>query len=495
MNKLQAIVQPKLLSDLMSGIGAYAKDVTIQGICDDTRLLRAGDAFLCLPRVKDIPARIAEAKAKGAVAVIIVGQHENLTDLACACLPHMEAAGALLRRWFETEHTTLKVFGITGTDGKTSSTWMLREILAKQLGSAWSCGTLGFVRDLDHITDLGNTTPSLLTLHTILAMAHQQNIGALVLEVSSHGIAQQRIAGLSFSAAIWTTLGQDHLEDHGGLAAYVEAKASFARLVLAAGGKVIANADYANIRDALGEGAAQALWYANNKSGLDADLLWSREDGVLLLKKHKASATMAHVPLADFHAENLAALMLLMTTVFDLPLASLAAKLDGVMTTPLGRLEPVDANQRIFIDYAHTAEGLQRSLQSARELCVGRLLLVFGCGGDRDKAKRPAMGAVAAQFADEAWLTSDNPRSETQTQIAADVLQGIPAAFLQYVHVCEDRKLSIFQAVSAASAQDMVVIAGKGHESYMEIQGAKLPWSDRATALAATLAVGEKQCA
>ena len=490
MNKLSLKVTAKPLSDLVSTLGVYSEDVSIHGISDDTRTLQQGDAFLCLPRAKDIGALVAEAEKKGASAIIFVGKISVEMNLPCACLPDMQATGLMLRRWFETEDSCLPCIGITGTDGKTSTAWMLREVLEKSLGSAWSCGTLGLVRDSDDITDLGNTTPSLLTLHTLLALALQAKVGALILEVSSHGIAQERIAGIPFSAAIWTTMGQDHLEDHGGFEPYLACKSDFITSVARSGGIVVANAGYTLIQQSLQSVEGKVFWYAKGQS---ADLNWNRQTHGIVFADNEGTISLKHMPVADFHAENLAAIVLLMKQVFHMGLAQFVS-MDGQVTTPMGRLEPVDASQQVFIDYAHTAEGLSRCLQSAKDLTRAQLLLVFGCGGDRDKAKRPAMGAVASEYADECWLTSDNPRSEKQSVIAEDVLQGMNPEKAN-IHVCHNRETAIYEAVAALHLNDVLVIAGKGHELYMEIHGERLPWSDKATALAAIQAKEVRACA
>jgi UDP-N-acetylmuramoyl-L-alanyl-D-glutamate--2,6-diaminopimelate ligase len=420
---------------------------------------------------------IEQAVQQGASAVIMVGKIEEKLNVPCACLPNMQAAGLLLRRWFQTEKTTVSCIGITGTDGKTSVAWMLREVLEKHLGSAWSVGTLGWSRSADEQVDLGNTTPSLMTLHRVLALAEQEGIGALVLEVSSHGIEQQRIAGIPFISAIWTTMGHDHLEDHGSFEAYLAHKTSFVKGVAQSGDTVVANADNALIQKALEDIASQVSWYAQHQ---DAALSWHIEQGVAYFKDAKEEVSLKQVPVADFHVENLAAVALLMREQFGLSLSAFQA-FDGELTTPTGRLEPVDEAQQVFIDYAHTAEGLQRCLQSARKLTQGQLLLVFGCGGNRDKSKRPEMGAVAMQYADICWLTSDNPRHEAQDDIAADVLVGVGKNH-DKVHVVNDRAKAIAQAVQTLDKSDKLVIAGKGHESYIEIQGQRLPWSDKTEA-------------
>ncbi|MDX8382183.1 MAG: UDP-N-acetylmuramyl-tripeptide synthetase [Ghiorsea sp.] len=488
MNKLKR-VQPQALSKLLDGLGESSKDMMVTNICDDTRKLQKGEAFLCLPRVKDVEALLKQAESKGASLIIFVGKHAPNLDLPYATLPDMDAVGLMLRRWFGTEHTRVSCIGVTGTDGKTSVTWMLREVLGKHLGSAWSVGTLGWKTSKEEAQDLGNTTPSLMKLHEILAMAHQENIGALVLEVSSHGIEQQRIAGLSFSAAIWTTMGHDHLEDHGGFNAYLKLKSDFVKRVALDGGTVVANADYEDIQTSLDGIIGSVFWYGRDR---EADLLWHVEQGNLQLKDSEGVMELEQVPSADFHFENLASVAQLMKARFHVSLAEFK-RFDGCVSTPQGRLQPLGVQGQVFIDYAHTAEGLKRCLQSARRLTEGQLFLVFGCGGNRDKSKRPEMGAVAMTYADVCWLTSDNPRDEKQSDIAEDVLQGMDEK--KNLHVVDDRSLAIKQAVNALCDIDKLVVAGKGHEAYMEIQGKRLPWSDEGTVLQALQNCEVQSCA
>jgi len=477
-------VQAKPLSDLMLGLGVYSQDTMIYHLCDDTRKLRFGDAFLCLPRVVNKERMIQSAIDQGANAVIVVGELHDKLGVPSACLPDMDAAGLMLRRWFETEQTSVQCVGITGTDGKTSTAWMLREVLEKHLAAAWSVGTLGWMRNKENTIDLGNTTPSLLRNHGLLALAEQHGVRALVFEVSSHGIAQARIAGLPFVAAVWTTIGHDHLEDHGSYENYLSMKHGFIQSVAQAGGVVVANADYADITQSLSAIQDDVLWYGT-RGGVG--LQWSVTDVGVQLRDKMQTIGLQHVPRADFHAENLAAVALVMQASFGVPLDRFAC-LAGHMSTPRGRLEPV--SDQVYIDYAHTAEGLQRCLLSARKLTQDKLLLVFGCGGNRDKSKRPEMGAVAEKLADECWLTSDNPRDEQQKDIVADVLAGMKRP--EKIHVVEDRSQAIHQAVAALLPQDVLVIAGKGHEPYMEVQGQRIPWSDQEEVCKA-LAIREAQ--
>ncbi|MDT8375291.1 MAG: UDP-N-acetylmuramoyl-L-alanyl-D-glutamate--2,6-diaminopimelate ligase [Mariprofundaceae bacterium] len=459
------------------------RDVSITGICDDSRAIQPGDAFLCLPRTTTAAAEyIRKAEEAGAKAIITVG-HLHPSTLPCLHLPGMDEAGKLLRSWFETEHCNVNCVGITGTDGKTSIAWMLREALSRHPGAAWSVGTLGLVRDPSDIEDIGNTTPSLITSHRLLAVAQQQEIGSLIMEVSSHGIEQERIAGIPFGAAIWSNLGHDHLQDHGGFDAYAALKAQFVSGTAHRGGLAICNADDENIRKLMAENDTTAHFYAHGLYAGDGDrnidLTWEQElPGMVRFAYRDREVCIEDIPAGEFHAENLAAVALTLILHFGLEFEMLPSLLQG-MTAPPGRMQPLEIGRwQVFIDYAHTPEALERCLATARTLTRNRLIVVFGCGGARDREKRPEMGAIAVEQADMVWITSDNPRSEPPEIIASEIESGMRKPYPAEVFLELDRKAAIAAAISAMQPGDSVVIAGKGHESYMEIDGHRTPWSD-----------------
>ena len=460
-------------------------DCCIRGVADDTRLLQAGDAWLALPRSQAHAAEYADAAAaQGAVAIIAVGAELAAsldTTLPVLTLADMAQAGELLRRILATTANSCRLIGITGTDGKTSVTWMVREALSRlQSQPVWSTGTLGWMQGVDQVTDIGNTTPSLLTMHNLLAAAEAAAVFALVSEVSSHGVAQQRIAGLKFDAALWTTIGHDHLQDHGGYAPYLQAKTRFVQQVADAGGLVVANADYDDIRR---HAPAASCWYGHGLYRDDVDLAWEQElPGMLRLKVGAAEAVVESIPLGDFHAENIAGAALLLMQLLSLPLEALPPLLDG-MTAPPGRLQEIEAGAgQVYVDYAHTPEALERCLQAARKLTRHRLIVLFGCGGERDREKRPQMGEIATEYADVVWITSDNPRGEMPAVIASEIEQGMPQPYRAEVHLELDREQAIAAAIAQLREGDLLVIAGKGHESYMEVCGRRTPWSDAAVA-------------
>ncbi|OIO68165.1 MAG: UDP-N-acetylmuramoylalanyl-D-glutamate--2,6-diaminopimelate ligase [Zetaproteobacteria bacterium CG12_big_fil_rev_8_21_14_0_65_55_1124] len=467
---------PQTLGELAAGCGELHGDAEVYGLNDDSRRIQPGDAFLCLPRAADSANQFIEhAEKNGASCVISVGMNELDTSLPQLLLPDMDSLGALLRRWFGTEKSPVRLYGVTGTDGKTSVTWMLRQAMQRCAGKSWTVGTLGWVKEDGSFADIGNTTPSLLVLHALLAVATEQHVAALCCEVSSHGIAQQRIAGLPFTGVAWTTLGHDHLQDHGGFEPYAAIKQSFIASSLTAGACVVGNADQPGVEQRLPEGA---LRFGRGLFRNDVDLAWEQElPGMLRLKQGAEEVFVSDIPVGEFHAVNMTcvALLLLQSGV---KLGELPDILSGISAPP-GRMQAMNIGRwQVFVDYAHTPEALEACLQSARGLAEKRLIVVFGCGGERDREKRPQMGRIAVQKADVVWLTSDNPRGELPEVIASEVESGMPHPYPAEVHLELDRQAAIEGSVAAMQVGDVLVIAGKGHENYMEIAGKRLPWSD-----------------
>jgi len=467
------------LHELGSRLGVVEGDgdVCITGICDDSHFARPGYALICLPRsAKHASEYAASAQQNGATAIISVAVDVD-TELPHLHLDSMAQAGQLLRRIFHTEGAGSHCYGVTGTDGKTSIAWMLREALSRyQEKPVWSCGTLGWMKSPDDVRDIGNTTPSMLTLHAMLASACLEDVHAVVCEISSHGIAQQRIAGLEFKTVVWTNMGHDHLQDHGGYASYLATKAGFVQQTAAHGGNVVANADYADIRQYAPD---QACWYGRGLFRNDVDLAWEQElPGLLRLKSGEDEVVIEDIPLGDFHAENVACTALALMVSMDVPLAGLPELLNNISAPP-GRMQEVEAGYgQTYIDYAHTPEAMQRCLEAARKLARDRLIILFGCGGERDREKRPQMGEIAAELADVVWITSDNPRGEMPAVIASEIEHGMSQPYKAEVHLQLDREKAIAEAVDCLQDGDVLIIAGKGHEAYMEVCGQRLPWLD-----------------
>jgi len=492
MNRAQQLLQQRSQRDKRSlgtvwpAAAPELHGIEICDVQDDSRLLQRGDAWLCLPAACGAWDDYADmAVQAGASLCIQVGGATHVRDdLPVLYLADMAQLGLWLRHWFHTLQSNTQLIGVTGTDGKTSVTWMTRSVLEKTEGACWSAGTLGWMQDRDSCVDLGNTTTSLLNNHRLWAAASDAKIPYLVMEISSHGIDQQRVAGLHFCAVIWTTMGRDHLDYHSDIEAYRRSKAAFVTAVAASGGTVIANADQADIVRL--RAAAATHWYAEHRTPAVCDALTWLVDSpqTLHLYQHGDVAMLCPVPAGSIHGQNLAAVATLLVQRFGYDLARVVSVLTAVDAPP-GRMESlVDATGRqVFVDYAHTPEAVTACLAVARDATHGRVLLVFGCGGDRDHGKRALMGR-AALAADSVWITSDNPRNEDPGAIVDEIYHATDHA--RHVHCEIDRKQAIKQAVAALQVGDVLLIAGKGHEDYMELaQGQRVPWSDRAIAASA----------
>ncbi len=473
---------PRRLGEIWTGAPSELACIIITGVQQDSRLLQQGEAWLCLPSVADNKKKYMRmAVAAGASLCLCVGDSNDAKTsvMPTLYLANIAAASHWLRHWFGTQNPTTKIVGVTGTDGKTSVTWMLRQALEKKLGHCWSVGTLGWMRQRNDCISLGNTTPSLLTNHQILAAAHDADIPCMVMEVSSHGIHQQRIAGMPFTAAIWTTMGRDHLDYHPSIAHYQACKADFVAKIR----MIVANADQPDI--VAWRKDHPTYWYTHGATARKMNAMyWQMVDaGTLELCIDKKTTTITPVPDGSIHGQNLAAVATFLYHYDGDTLPSIADYLSGIDAPP-GRMESVaDAfGRRVLVDYAHTPEALLACLTAAKEYSPKRLLLVFGCGGERDQGKRPLMGQVAMQYADVVWVTSDNPRGEDADAIIAGILPENKKAGA-VVYVVRERGTAIALAVAMMTVDDVLVIAGKGHENYMEYAGGERhPWSDIAVA-------------
>lgn len=472
------------LGELLPGVGADVAAIPVAGLCLDSRRLKPGEVFLAIKgHAHDGREHIDAAVAAGAVAVIADAPCDtsawSLPVLPVADLSHKvsEIAG----RFYADPSQSMRLVGITGTNGKTSCSWMLAQLLEAMGEPCGIVGTLGNGR-LGSLVPAGNTTPDAVAIQALLANWCEAGAQWAAMEVSSHGLAQHRVEALNFDAAIFTNLSQDHLDYHGSMAAYAAAKArlfSWPGLGLA----VINRDDEFGRKLATSAIAEQVLSYSLSDPAADVymECLGSDISGSRARLHSPWGRIDIDTPLlGDFNLANLAA------TCAVLLARSVAA---GRIADVLGALQPVPGRMQclrsedgvmVVIDYAHTEDALSKVLANLRPLCQGRLHCVFGCGGERDRGKRPLMGRAAAAAADEVYVTSDNPRSEAPQRIIDDICSGI--AQRQGVQQEVDREQAILQAIAAAQPGDVVLVAGKGHELSQDIGGQQLPFSDLAVA-------------
>ncbi|MEW5771008.1 MAG: UDP-N-acetylmuramoyl-L-alanyl-D-glutamate--2,6-diaminopimelate ligase [Pseudomonadota bacterium] len=460
-----------------------------QGMTADSRRVGRGDVFLAYPGgVHDGRGHIAGAIHAGAAA--IAWEPEGFSWDPAWTVPHLPVAGlkaraaGLAAAWHGEPSKALWMTGITGTNGKTSISHWLAQAFTHLGRRTAAVGTLGngFPGEMAGAT---HTTPDAVTLQGLLAQYRDAGAAGVAMEVSSHGLDQGRVAEVAFDVAVLTNLSRDHLDYHGSMEAYAAAKA---RLFHWPGLKAaVVNAD-----DDLGAALmhqvkdARVISYGLKAGDLRADLQADRLGLRLEIVSPWGGGHLESPLLGAFNGYNLlAALGALLAA--DIPMADALAALATVRAAA-GRMQTVEGfpgAPTVIVDFAHTPDALEKVLAALRPLTRGRLVCVFGCGGGRDTGKRPLMGAAVAAGADRAVVTSDNPRNEDPAHIVRDILAGMPAGENANHSVILDRREAIQTAIRDAGAEDIVLLAGKGHEDYQEIQGVKRPFSDLAEAQAA----------
>jgi UDP-N-acetylmuramoyl-L-alanyl-D-glutamate--2,6-diaminopimelate ligase len=476
-----------------------AQGVSIERLASDSRRCAPGVAFFAYPGENaDGGAHIADALARGASAV--VWEQAGFAWPADWRVPNApvrglkEQAGLLAHEFYGRPSEALWVCGVTGTNGKTSCTQWLAALLGSAGTRSAVIGTLGSGFP-GALTDLANTTPDALELHRMLKEFAAHGARAAAMEVSSHGLVQGRVNGVRFACALFTNLSHDHLDYHRSMDAYAEAKT---RLFDMPG----LESAVLNLDDVLGvqlarkleSSALDTIGYSLDASAVPAgsvrQFIAARAvepdaDGMRLALESSWGPIEARInQTGRFSAANAIGVLGCLVAA-GVPLQQAAALLESLPTVP-GRMQRLGGHGSplIVVDYAHTPDALEKVLQALRPVAQarnGRLVAVFGAGGNRDAAKRPVMGTVAARLADRVLLTSDNPRHESPLAIIAAILEGAGGA----AEVEADRAKAIERAIGEASANDVVLIAGKGHEAYQDVAGARLPFSDAAHARAA----------
>jgi UDP-N-acetylmuramoyl-L-alanyl-D-glutamate--2,6-diaminopimelate ligase len=471
-----------------------ALGVNINRLVSDSRAVQPGDTFVAYPGAQaDGRHYIAQAVARGANAVLW-DAHEfswnpdwNVPHLAVKDLRHQ--AGLIANQIYGQPSQKLWMVGVTGTNGKTSiSHWLAKTFSALGRKSA-VLGTLGngFSGELQATA---NTTPDALLVHGLLAEYEQHGAKAAVMEVSSHALTQGRVNGVHYDVALLTNLTRDHLDYHGDMQSYAAAKRrlfDWEHLKYA-----VLNLDDAfgaELAESLQDGSVEVIGYGMDDESLKlAERLGirmvygnlSQMDALgLTLQLHTSwgAAVLQSKLIGRFNASNLmGALAVLLVSETDI---DAAVRELGMQKAVAGRMQTLGGKDvpAVVVDYAHTPDALEKVLLTLREVTEpsgGKVICVFGCGGDRDRGKRPMMGMVASKFADVRIITSDNPRSEEPQTIIEAISQGMQGEY----QVIEDRAKAITQAISKAQPEDTVLLAGKGHEDYQEIKGVRYPFSD-----------------
>jgi UDP-N-acetylmuramoyl-L-alanyl-D-glutamate--2,6-diaminopimelate ligase len=499
------------LSALLEGIVPLPleHDRQLRGLSLDSRRVAQGDLFLaCKGTARDGRDFIDDAIGRGAVAVLAEADDtlsgETLRrEVPVVAIPELPRQMAkVAARFFALPASRLRLIGITGTNGKTSCAQLAARLFTALGRNCGVIGTLGYGlsgSELRQDAGIPGTTPDAVSLQRQLAELEQAGADTVVMEVSSHGLAQHRVVVDDYVAAMFTNLTRDHLDLHGTMDAYGAAKRELftgAGLSLA-----VLNRDDPFVRD------TAAVLRDNVRT-----LTWSIEDhtaDVYARELHFSASGLAlrvatpwgefplHTPLlGSFNASNLLGVLALvlgeLSTRADFAPAAVFVAAAALPPVP-GRMQLIPSEQplTVVVDYAHTPDGLEKALQAMREHCAGKLWCVFGCGGDRDRGKRPLMAATVESFADHLVLTDDNPRFEDSQRILADMLAGLRAP--RSAQVEADRARAIAFAIEHAAPGDAILIAGKGHETYQEVAGTKLPFNDAEVATAVLARLHESQ--
>ena len=467
---------------------------SIAGVTADSRKVRSGWVFAAVQGGQaDGHAYIADALARGALALVVdrapdCGLPPHIT---CIRVPDVRRALAHMAAVFYGRPTDrLALVGITGTNGKTTSTYLLESILAAHGATPGVIGTVAY-RYPGYSQPAEHTTPSPEALQCLLREMVNAGTSHAIMEVSSHALAQDRVWGCRFVAALFTNLTQDHLDYHRDMPTYYAAKARL--FTTCRPGVAVINCDDPAGEQLRHEATAPVITYGfSPEAVVGVEGLEMNSQGITLAARVHRHRVTVHSPLLGRH--NVYNILGALATAHSLALdlGPTVAGIERLSVIP-GRFERVDAGQpfTVLVDYAHTHDALRNALQAARGLGVGRVIVVFGAGGDRDRTKRPHMGRVAAEYADFTVITSDNPRTESPPAI----IRAIEAGYLEYGHssrycVIEDRVQAIHEAIGKAHDRDVVIIAGKGHETYQIVGRERLPFDDRRVARAALQALG-----
>ena len=475
------------LAELMGGSAGPWGGLQILGLASDSRKVRPGDAFFALPGVKDDGLKhAAEAYAKGA-SVVVGERSPPSSDAPFVRVDDARAALALACRNFFPEQSQT-IVAVTGTSGKTSVAAFARQIFEAMGHEAASLGTIGVVSK--QINIYGSlTTPDPIALHQMLQRLAQAGVTHVAMEASSHGLDQKRLDGVRLKAGAFTNLSRDHLDYHASMEAYLQAKLRLARELVPLGAPFVIDADSAVAPEVVAatKGAGRAPFTVGVK-GEAIGLANVRREGfaTALTLRHGGQEYRVVLPLpGDFQVSNALVAAGLAIGCGEDPTHVFAA-LENLQGAP-GRLERVGEvrGASVIVDYAHKPDALEKALIALRPFVSGRLIVVFGCGGDRDPGKRPIMGEIATRLADVAIVTDDNPRSENPATIRAAILAAAPGA-----REIGDRAEAIAVGVRMLKTGDALLVAGKGHETGQIVGDRTLPFSDAETARAALEGAG-----
>ena len=446
-------------------------ETEITAICYDSRKAEPGCLFVAVTGfAADGNRFIPMALEKGAAAVVTAKKPEQ--DIPYILVESDRLALAMLGcNFYGHPAKSMTMIGVTGTNGKTSSTLLLKQVLEKTLGAR--VGLIGTMANMigEKTIPTERTTPESLDLQALFARMRDGGCTHVIMEVSSHAITLERIGGVHFDVAAFTNLTEDHLDFHKTMDAYCDAKAELFRRC----DRAVINADDSYAGRILAAAACPVLTTSvTTKEGLHAENVELHAEGISFTAVYGEERASVKLPIPGRFTVYNALTVLGVACQLGISLSDCAEALKTAKGVK-GRVEVVPTPgtpYSVLVDYAHTPDGLENVLRSVRDFCRGRLICVFGCGGDRDPMKRPIMGKIGVELSDIAVITSDNPRTEHPMAIIEDILKGVNQENGEYI-VIEDRRRAIRYALDIAEKNDIIVLAGKGHETYQDIGGQK----------------------
>ncbi len=474
-------MKPKTIEWLLQGITQNIPESlrgqTIRALEYDSRKITKGGLFVAVPGFSvDGHSFLAQAQKQGAAAAVVERKSPGLALPQIIVENSRLALARLAANFYRESVAALKLVGITGTNGKTTTSFLVRSILQAAGTESGLIGTIAYYY-ADKTVNALNTTPESLDICRILDTLVQHGQKACVLEVSSHALELHRVDGLRFDAAVFTNLSRDHLDFHKSEEAYFRAKARLFSL-LSDNGRAVINADDPYGRRLLDEYSSAALSFGFDEQADVRALDWTMDANGMRIRLQTPSGQIdLHSRLiSEFNVKNIMAAVAA-ALALGVDREAIRKGVENLSYVP-GRLESftVKKGVKAVVDYAHTPDALQKALQAVRRITERKLIVVFGAGGDRDRGKRPQMAEAAQKEADWVIVTSDNPRSEDPRAIIEDILKGMKNG--SGYDVIVDRREAIRQAVAIARPGDLILIAGKGHEKYQDINGVKHPFDD-----------------
>jgi len=462
-----------------TAVNGLVADIDIKSIVMDTRKVKKGCLFFCIKGLHFDSHNALNDIINGGAAAVVIDRDVDISDVTLPILKVENSRAALASAaviFYGNPDEMMRLIGVTGTNGKTSTTYFIESLLKEAGKTTGVIGTIG-VKAQDTDLDLAfatSTTPDTLELMEILKALSNENADSVVMEVSSHALDQCRVDCLSFKVGVFTNLTQDHLDYHGSMENYFAAKA-----------KLFKQCEYGviNADDEWGMRLASLCKCKVLTYGIDSECdlrgtnIKCSPDGVSYELKYLESFAVVNVPIPGRFTVYNSLAAIATGFALNIPMNTIIEGMSKVKNIP-GRIQsiPNELGASIIVDYAHTPDGLREIIKTVRQFSK-RVITVFGCGGDRDKTKRPIMGEIAGKLSDYCIITSDNPRSEDPDEIISEIEQGIRKTTCKYKKVA-DRKKAIYAAIDCAKEGDSVIIAGKGHEDYQELKDETIYFDD-----------------